>query len=84
MTGGEHEAAKAEGDGVSADRMRELERRLGELERLLGSRAAEPAHPASAEGGRRPRILFLGAEPRAIGLIELYGLGGHPDFALTD
>jgi hypothetical protein len=31
-----------------------------------------------------PRIVLLGAEPRAIGLLELYRLAGHPDVALAD
>ena len=31
-----------------------------------------------------PRIIFLGAEPRAVGLIDLYQLGGSPDVALSD
>jgi hypothetical protein len=32
----------------------------------------------------QPRIIFLGAEPRAHGLIELYRLGGRADFVLAD
>jgi hypothetical protein len=40
--------------------------------------------PWFIRGKQTPRIVFLGAEPRAVGLIELYRLGSHPDFALTD
>jgi hypothetical protein len=43
---------------------------------------AGAAAPGEAPAG--PRIVFLGAEPRAFGLIDLYGLGGRPDVALSD
>jgi hypothetical protein len=45
---------------------------------------AETLGPGPAETIRSPRIVFLGAKPRAVGLINAYRLGGHPDFALTD
>jgi len=90
MTRGEHEAAENDGEDLSVGGLRDLERRVRELERLLGRRAAEdaaseaprPAPPAAV--APKPRIVFLGAEPRAIGLIEVYGLADHPDFALAD
>ena len=89
MTMGENEAAKDDGEGIPIDRIHGLERRVRELERLLGRRAVEDAvpeapRPAPPAAARRPRIVFLGAEPRATGLIEVYSLGGHPDFALAD
>ena len=61
------------------------------LAALLGSRreaapaaAAEPAPPPVEPAAPRPRIVLLGTEPRAIGLIEIYGLGGRDDVALSD
>src|SRR5215217_6158060 len=45
--------------------------------------SAEPA-PPPAEPAPRPRIVLLGTEPRAIGLIEIYGLAGGEDVALSD
>ena len=42
--------------------------------------APPPAEPAAP----RPRIVLLGTEPRAIGLIEIYGLAGRDDVALSD
>jgi hypothetical protein len=42
--------------------------------------APPPAEPAAP----RPRIVLLGTEPRAIGLIEIYGLDGRDDVALSD
>ena len=51
----------------------------------LPSLRGRPRPEATPEPERpRPRILFLGAELRALGLIELYGLAGHPDFVLAD
>lgn len=89
MTRGEHEAAEGDGEGISINRIHDLERRVRELERLVGRQAVEDAvpeapRPALPAAARRPRIVFLGAEPRAIGLIEVYRLADHPDFALAD
>jgi hypothetical protein len=42
--------------------------------------APPPAEPAAP----RPRIVLLGTEPRAIGLIEIYGLDGRDDVVLSD
>ena len=44
---------------------------------------AEPA-PSPVEPAPRPRIVLLGTEPRALGLIEIYGLAGREDVALSD
>jgi len=56
------------------------------LSRLAGGTrprpGATPAPPADAPPRRR--ILLLGAEPRAIGLLEVYGLAVHPDVVLAD
>ncbi len=40
---------------------------------------APPAPPPP-----RPRIVLLGAEPRALGLMEIYGLAGREDVVLSD
>ena len=45
--------------------------------------SAEPA-PQPAEPAPRPRIVLLGTEPRAIGLMEIYGLDGRDDVVLSD
>jgi hypothetical protein len=46
---------------------------------------AEPPQPVQLEPpAPAPRIVLLGAEPRAIGLLELYRLAGHPDVAVAD
>lgn len=89
MTRGEHGTAGDDGEGNSASRIRDLERRVRELEHLLGRQAMDDAVPEAPRpvlpaAARRPRVVFLGAEPRATGLIELYGLADHPDFALAD
>src|SRR5215203_7371004 len=42
--------------------------------------APPPAEPAAP----RPRIVLLGTEPRALGLIEIYGLAAREDVALSD
>jgi hypothetical protein len=44
----------------------------------------EAAPPPAEPAGPRPRIVLLGTEPRAVGLIELYGLAGRDDIALSD
>jgi hypothetical protein len=61
------------------------------LTAVLGRRREEPAPapavepaPPPAEPAPRPRIVLLGTEPRAIGLIEIYGLAGRDDVALSD
>ena len=61
------------------------------LAALLGSRreaapavAVEPAPPPVEPAAPRPRIVLLGTEPRAIGLMEIYGLAGRGDVALSD
>jgi hypothetical protein len=66
-----------------------LRDRLPWLIRAKQTQQEDPApiqqeDPAPVVTVPSPRIVFLGAELRAIGLIEIYGLGGHPDFALTD
>jgi hypothetical protein len=46
--------------------------------------AIEPAPPPAEPAAPRPRIVLLGAEPRALGMIELYGLAGREGVALSD
>ena len=46
--------------------------------------AAPEPEPIPPEPVPSPRIVLLGAEPRAVGLIELYRLVGHPDVVLVD
>ena len=60
------------------------------LAALLGSRreaapaaAAEPA-PPPAEPAPRPRIVLLGTEPRAHGVMETYDIAGREDVVLSD
>ena len=54
------------------------------------SKSLRRLFPSIATGGTKvdrdvtPRLAFLGSEPRAVGLIDVYGLGGHPDFVLSD
>jgi hypothetical protein len=46
--------------------------------------AVKPAAPPAEPAAPRPRIVLLGTEPRAGGLIEIYGLAGREDVALSD
>src|SRR5947209_585013 len=40
--------------------------------------------PPPADTDPSPRIVFLGAEPRTIGLMEVYRLDSHPDIVVAD
>lgn len=50
----------------------------------LSAETVDPVDPPRSETVPTPRIVFLGAEPRTIGLMDVYRLGNHPDIALVD